>query len=290
MGEKFHGKEKILDLIFEVSGIFIMSLGIHCFLVPANIAPGGVSGMAILIQYLWGLPIGLMSFVINVPIFILSWRYLGKKYTMQSLGAVLLSSVILDYVVTPWVPMYTGERFLGSLFGGIFVGAGLGLVFLRGFSTGGTDAISFLLQRRFPHMPIGRTLMLIDGLVLAISVLVFHNIEAGLFGVVALFAQTKLIDSIVYGSEHGQMLLIVSEKNMEIKDKILVDVDRGATILKAVGAYTMEEKDVLLCAARKSQFGQIKRIVREIDPNAFFIVSEVSQILGEGFKPVSNDL
>ncbi|WP_418746509.1 YitT family protein [Frisingicoccus sp.] len=290
MGEKFHGKEKILDLIFEVSGIFIMSLGIHCFLVPANIAPGGVSGMAILIQYLWGLPIGLMSFVINVPIFILSWRYLGKKYTMQSLGAVLLSSVILDYVVTPWVPMYTGERFLGSLFGGIFVGAGLGLVFLRGFSTGGTDAISFLLQRKFPHMPIGRTLMLIDGLVLAISVLVFHNIEAGLFGVVALFAQTKLIDSIVYGSEHGQMLLIVSEKNMEIKDKILVDVDRGATILKAVGAYTMEEKDVLLCAARKSQFGQIKRIVREIDPNAFFIVSEVSQILGEGFKPVSNDL
>lgn len=290
MGEKFHGKEKILDLIFEVGGIFIMSLGIHCFLVPANIAPGGVSGMAILIQYLWGLPIGLMSFVINVPIFILSWRYLGKKYTMQSLGAVLLSSVILDYVVTPWVPMYTGERFLGSLFGGIFVGAGLGLVFLRGFSTGGTDAISFLLQRRFPHMPIGRTLMLIDGLVLAISVLVFHNIEAGLFGIVALFAQTKLIDSIVYGSEHGQMLLIVSEKNMEIKDKILVDVDRGATILKAVGAYTMEEKDVLLCAARKSQFGQIKRIVREIDPNAFFIVSEVSQILGEGFKPVSNDL
>ena len=246
--------------------------------------------MAILIQYLWGLPIGLMSFVINVPIFILSWRYLGKKYTMQSFSAVLLSTVILDYVVTPWLPMYTGERFLGSLFGGIFVGAGLGLVFLRGFSTGGTDAISFLLQRKFPHMPIGRTLMLIDGLILAISVLVFHNIEAGLFGVVALFAQTKLIDSIVYGSEHGQMLLIVSEKNMEIKDKILIDVDRGATILKAVGAYTMEEKDVLLCAARKSQFSQIKRIVREIDPNAFFIVSEVSQILGEGFKPVSNDL
>jgi len=290
MGEKFQGREKLLDLLFEVSGIFIMSVGIHCFLVPANIAPGGVSGMAILIQYLWGLPIGLMSFVINVPIFILSWRYLGKRYTMQSFSAVLLSTVILDYVVTPWLPMYTGERFLGSLFGGIFVGAGLGLVFLRGFSTGGTDAISFLLQRKFPHMPIGRTLMLIDGLILAISVLVFHNIEAGLFGVVALFAQTKLIDSIVYGSEHGQMLLIVSEKNMEIKDKILIDVDRGATILKAVGAYTMEEKDVLLCAARKSQFSQIKRIVREIDPNAFFVVSEVSQILGEGFKPVSNDL
>ena len=290
MGEKFQGKEKLLDLIFEVSGILNMSIGIHCFLVPANIAPGRVSGVAILIQYLWGLPIGLMSFVINVPIFILSWQYLGKKYTMQSFSAVLLSTVILDYVVTPWTPMYTGERFLGSLFGGIFVGAGLGLVFLRGFSTGGTDAISFLLQRKFPHMPIGRTLMLIDGLILAISVLVFHNIEAGLFGVVALFAQTKVIDSIVYGSEHGQMFLIVSDKNMEIKDKILVDVDRGATILKAVGAYTMEEKEVLLCAARKSQFGQIKRIVREVDPNAFFIVSEVSQILGEGFKSVSNDM
>lgn len=290
MGQKFEGKERALDLIFEVCGIFIMSIGIHCFLVPTNIAPGGISGVAILIQYLWGLPIGMMSFVINVPIFILSWKYLGRKYTFQSLGAVLLSTVILDYIVTPWLPMYTGERLIGSLFGGVFMGTGLGLVFLRGFSTGGTDAISFLLQLKFPHLPIGRTLMLVDGLVLVISVFVFHNIEAGLFGVVALFAQTKVIDSIVYGSEHGQMFFIVSEKNMEIKDKILVDVDRGATILKAVGAYTMEEKEVLLCAARKSQFGQIKRIVREVDPNAFFIVSEVSQILGEGFKSVYGDM
>ena len=268
MGQKFQGKERVLDLIFEVGGIFIMSIGIHCFLVPANIAPGGISGVAILIQYLWGLPIGMMTFVINVPIFVLSWRYLGRKYTLQSFGAVLLSTVILDYIVTPWLPMYTGERLIGSLFGGVFMGTGLGLVFLRGFSTGGTDAISFLLQLKFPHLPIGRALMMVDGLVLAISVFVFHNIEAGLFGVVALFAQTKVIDSIVYGSEHGQMFLIVSDKNMEIKDKILVDVDRGATILKAVGAYTMEERAVLLCAARKSQFGQIKRIVREVDPNA----------------------
>ena len=290
MEQKFQGKERVLDLIFEVGGIFIMSIGIHCFLVPANIAPGGISGVAILIQYLWGLPIGMMTFVINVPIFVLSWRYLGRKYTLQSFGAVLLSTVILDYIVTPWLPMYTGERLIGSLFGGVFMGTGLGLVFLRGFSTGGTDAISFLLQLKFPHLPIGRALMMVDGLVLAISVFVFHNIEAGLFGVVALFAQTKVIDSIVYGSEHGQMFLIVSDKNMEIKDKILVDVDRGATILKAVGAYTMEERAVLLCAARKSQFGQIKPIVREVDPNAFFIVSEVSQILGEGFKPVSNDM
>ena len=142
--------------------------------------------------------------------------------------------------------MYTGERLIGSLFGGVFMGTGLGLVFLRGFSTGGTDAISFLLQLKFPYLPIGRALMMVDGFVLAISVFVFHNIEAGLFGVVALFAQTKVIDSIVYGSEHGQMFLIVSDKHMEIKDKILVDVDRGATILKAVGAYTMEERAVLL--------------------------------------------
>lgn len=104
MEQKFQGKERVLDLIFEVGGIFIMSIGIHCFLVPANIAPGGISGVAILIQYLWGLPIGMMTFVINVPIFVLSWRYLGRKYTLQSFGAVLLSTVILDYIVTPWLP------------------------------------------------------------------------------------------------------------------------------------------------------------------------------------------
>ena len=178
---------------------------------------------------------------------------------------------------------------LGTLYGGILAGAGLGLVFSRGFSTGGTDAICFLLQLKFPQIPIGKMLMLVDGLVLASSVLVFHNIEAGLFGVVALFCQTKVIDSIVYGSEHGQMFFIVSEKNMAIKDRILGEVDRGATLLKAVGAYTMEEKEVLLCAASKSQFAQIKRIVKEIDPDAFFIVTEVSQILGEGFKSVMDD-
>ena len=131
--------------------------------------------------------------------------------------------------------------------------------------------------------------MLVDGLVLAFSVLVFRNIEAGLFGVIALFFQTKVIDSIVYGSEHGQMFLLFSDKNKEITERIFTDIDRGATILKGVGAYTMKEREVLLCAARKSEFGQIKRIVREIDPDAFFIVSEVSQILGEGFKPVSVD-
>ena len=128
MEQKFQGRERVLDLIFEVGGIFIMSVGIHCFLVPANIAPGGISGVAILIQYLWGLPIGMMTFVINVPIFALSWRYLGRKYTLQSFGAVLLSTVILDYIVTPWLPMYTGERLIGSLFGGVFMGTGLGPV------------------------------------------------------------------------------------------------------------------------------------------------------------------
>ena len=273
MEKTYRGKERLIDLIFEFSGIFIMSVGVQ----------------GILVRYLWGMPIGLSTFLMNVPIFILSWRYLGRKYTLQSFGAVLLNSVILDYVVTPWLPMYMGERLLGSVFGGIFVGAGLGLIFLRGFSTGGTDAISFLLQVKFPHIPIGRTLMLVDGLVLAFSVLVFRNIEAGLFGVIALFFQTKVIDSIVYGSEHGQMFLIFSDKNKEITERIFTDIDRGATILKGVGAYTMKEREVLLCAARKSEFGQIKRIVREIDPDAFFIVSEVSQILGEGFKPVSGD-
>ena len=282
-------KERVLDLFFEIAGLFIMSIGIHSFIVPANIAPGGVSGIAIMIQYLWGAPIGFMTLLMNIPIFLLSWKRLGKKYTLQSLGAVLLSSVILDYVVTPWFPVYTGERLLGTLYGGILAGARLGLVFSRGFSTGGTDAICFLLQLKFPQIPIGKMLMLVDGLVLASSVLVFHNIEAGLFGVVALFCQTKVIDSIVYGSEHGQMFFIVSEKNMAIKDRILGEVDRGATLLKAVGAYTMEEKEVLLCAASKSQFAQIKRIVKEIDPDAFFIVTEVSQILGEGFKSVMDD-
>lgn len=289
MHKKIKNREKILDVIYEIGGLFIMAVGIHCFLSPANIAPGGVSGMAIMANYVWKFPIGFMTVLINIPIFLLSWKRLGRKYTLQSLSAVLLSGVILDYIVVPWLPVYMGDRLLGTLFGGICAGGGLGLVLSRGFSTGGTDALCFLLQLKFPHIPLGKLLMLVDGLVVVTSVFVFRNIEAGLFGVIALFCQTKVIDSIVYGSEHGQMVLIFSNKNTEIKDRIFAEIDRGVTLLKAVGAYTMEDRDVLLCAASKSQFASIKRIVKQIDPDAFFIASEVSQILGEGFKPVSED-
>ena len=182
-----------LDILGDVVGSFFLAVGIHCFSEPAQIAPGGVSGLAILINYLSELPIGLLTFLINIPLVLLSFRFLGKGFTLKTLKTIVISTVMLDFIIAPLIPVYMGDRLLSSIFGGVLMGLGLGLVFLRGSTTGGTDILSFLIQRKFPHIPIGQALMVIDVAILLLSILIFGNFEAGMFGVVALFVQTKVI-------------------------------------------------------------------------------------------------
>lgn len=265
----------------------MLAVGVYCFAEQADIAPGGISGIAILLKYLFNLPIGVMTFVINVPILYLGFRYLGKRFTLRSLITLAISSVILDFVVTPFFPQYTGDRMLASIFGGVCMGAGLGVIFLRGSTTAGTDIISCLLERRFPHIQIGTALMLVDCAILGASILVFRNLESGLFGLIALFCQTKVIDGIVYGLDKGRQVLIISPKNEEIAARIISEMERSATFLEARGAYRGQESPVLLCVLRLQEYHQLKTLVHEVDPDAFLVVSETAQILGEGFKPIN---
>lgn len=276
-----------LDILADIVGSFFLSIGIHCFSEPAQIAPGGVSGLAILINYLSELPIGLLTFFINIPLVLLSFRFLGKGFTLKTLKTIVISTIMLDFIVAPFVPIYMGDRLLSSIFGGVLMGLGLGFVFLRGSTTGGTDILSFLIQRKFPHIPIGQALMVIDAVILLLSILVFGNFEAGMFGVVALFVQTKVIDGIVYGEEKGNLVFIISTKHHEIAKRIIEDLERSATLLSGYGAYSHKEMETLVCAVRKPQFAALKKIVHQVDENAFVIVTEASQILGEGFHPLS---
>lgn len=283
-------KEFLINLLCDIVASFIMAIGIYCFLEQADIAPGGISGVAIMLKYLFGLPIGIMTLVINIPLILLAWKYLGHTFTKKTLVTLVISSLILDYVVTPFFPQYSGDRLLGSVFGGLFMGAGLAIVFLRGSTTAGTDIISYLLEKKFPHISIGRLLMFIDCIILAASVAVFGNIESGLFGVVALFCQTKAIDGIIYGMDRGHTVTIMSPKNQEIARRILTEMDRGSTFLHGWGAYSGKDTQVLFCVIRAREYHNLKSIVAEIDPNAFLVVQEASQILGEGFKPMEKEL
>lgn len=277
------GRETAIDLLSDAAGSLSMSVGIYCFVEQAGTAPGGVSGIAIMLKYLLGLPVGTMILLINIPLLYLSWRYMGKRMTMKTLRTLLVNSIMLDGVVTPFFPAYAGDRMLASIFGGLCIGAGLAVIFLRGSTTAGTDIICHMLAMKYPHVSIGRMIMLTDCLVIGLSMLVYGSIEAGLFGVVALFCQTRVIDGLVYGRDKGRTVMVMSGSTHRIARRVIAELEHGATFFEGKGAYTGEKQDILYVVVRIPEFYQLKKIVYEEDPRAFLVVAEASQIVGEGF-------
>jgi uncharacterized membrane-anchored protein YitT (DUF2179 family) len=187
----------------------------------------------------------------------------------------------------PLLPTYVGNPILAAIFGGVCSGAGLGLVFMRGSTTGGTDIGCRLLQLRYPHMPVGKLILVLDAFVLILSAFVYNNIETLLYGMISIFTATQVIDKVLYGMDSGRMLLVMSDHNREIADQIIARVGRGVTFLQGEGAYSGQQRQVLLCAVRDPQYHRIKAIVNEVDPNAFLIAAEASEILGYGFNPLN---
>ena len=279
-----------LDFGADVLGSLLFAIGIVSFTEPANIAPGGVSGIAIILNYLWDvLPIGGLSIAITVPLMILSFKYLGRRASVKTICSLIISSLMIDWIAAPFFPVYSGDRLLGAVFGGVFMGAGLALIFLRGSTTGGTEIVSNLMRLRWPHISMGRAILFVDCAVIAASIVVFGNLESGMYGIISLFCTTKVIDTIVYGFDQGNMVTVVSDQYEEISRRILEEIDRGVTLLHGKGAYTGQEKEVLICAVRKSEFSRLKSIVREVDHSAFVVTTEAGEIFGEGFKPVNKD-
>lgn len=178
---------------------------------------------------------------------------------------------------------------LAALYGGVLSGIGLGLIFLRGSTTGGTDIASRLLKIKWPYIPMGRMMMLVDAVIIVASIIAFKSVDSGLYAMIQLFVSSKVIDMILYGSDTGKMILVVSDKNAEIATAIMSDLDRGVTMLKGRGFYTGAERDVLLCAVRRQQTPTVRSIVRKADPTAFIIMCEAGDVIGEGFKPITKD-
>ncbi|MBQ2792362.1 MAG: YitT family protein [Oscillospiraceae bacterium] len=281
-------KNILIDCLYDVLGSLLYGIGIICFTAPNHVAPGGVSGIATLVNYVTDLPIGLVNFCINVPLVIIGFIVLGKAFTAKTFKSVIIMSFVLDYVVIHF-PLYTGDVLLASLFGGVAMGAGLALVFMRGSTTGGTDILAKLIQLKAPHVPIGRMLLILDCFVLLAAAVVYGNIDASLFGLIAMFASAQVMDNILYGLENGKMVHIVSVKNDEIAKDIIAHLNRSATILKSHGAYSGAETDTIMVVVRKTEYFKLKTLVHSHDPNAFMIVTEAGEIIGEGWKPIDKD-
>ena len=278
-------RRALLDWALYLAGSALYALSVNVFTAPNQIAPGGVTGAATLLNYLFRLPIGTMILVINLPLFAASWRRLGRGFTLRTGAVTVLVSVIID-ATAPFIPAFHGEKILTAVFGGVLAGAGLGLIYMRGATTGGSEIIARLLERRLHHIPIGRLILLVDAVVVAASALVYRNLESALFAMVLIFVSTSLMDMLIYGGDAGKMLLVMSRQEQTIADAIMAEMHRGVTMLNATGAYTGGQRRVLLCAVRRSEMYQLRTLVERIDPDAFMIVVSTDEVLGEGFKQI----
>jgi len=277
-------REYGVDSAYFLAGSALFALSVNMFSVPGNIAQGGVTGVAIVLHYLYSrLPVGTMIFVLNIPLFLIAFKRLGRVFIIKTLIATALLSVLID-AASPFVPPYHGDRLLAALYGGVLSGTGLAIVFLRGGTTGGTDIVAKLINRRSPHLSVGRIFLLSDGFVVALSALVFWSLESALYSLVFIFVSSRVVDALLYGADRGRLMMIVSRRGGDIARDILRKMERGVTTLEGEGAYTGERQSVLLCAVRLPEVARLHSIAAEIDPGAFLVALDAGEIVGEGFK------
>lgn len=277
----------LLDLLLIAVGSFIFAASVNIFTAPNNIAPGGLTGLATMINYLSNgtLPIGITILVLNAPIFIWALAATGFRFLAKTVLATVVSSLAID-LTAGWMPEYHGDMLLITVFGGLLSGVGLSLIFVRGATTGGTDLVANLLGKYIRHLSMGRLLLIVDMAVVVLSAFVYRNFESPLYAAIVIFITSRVVDAVLYGTNSGtgKMMFIISPKNEEIARCIMDQVERGVTELKSRGCYTGQEGGVLLCAVRRPEVHRTRDIIYTIDPSAFVIVGEAGEITGEGFR------
>lgn len=278
----------IVDIIIILFASAVYSLGVHCFISPNNIAPGGVTGIAIILSAIVPVKVGTLIFVFNVPLMILGFIFLNKTTMIKTVISVAAITVLTD-LLGEFVPTYSaegGKGIMAALFGGALMGIGLGLNYQREGTSGGTDIIIKMIQRQSPDLKIGALTAVLDIFVVGLGMLVYGDINVVLFAVVAIFVQSKFIDFLVYGTQESRFLMIFSERSREIAQKLLAQ-NRGVTLFKAEGAYSGTERQVIVTAVHRTAYSKVKRTVREVDPKAFVITTSAGEVFGEGFSQLT---
>lgn len=288
--ENFKLKTFLVDNIFYIAGSFLYSFGVMLFAKPNQIAQSGITGIALIINYIEPkLSIAILSFVLNIPLILLAWFFIGKRFTLKTLWVTAVLSGVLELaevlIAKGIVPVYTGNELLASLFCGVMCGAGLALVLVRGATSGGTDIIGRLLKKLVPHIPIGRMIFVCDAVVVVAAAIVFRSVESAMYAAIMIFVSSQVMDAILYGTGNGKMLYIFSKHGEEIAKTITEKSRRGATIFEGKGAYTGEKQELVICVARSSEIPKIRKWVKEIDPESFAVIAEANEILGKGFSP-----
>lgn len=270
------------EYLYITLGCVVMALGMNLFMVPNKIAAGGLSGIGIVLFHLFNFPVGVSVLIMNIPLFLVSWKLLGTSFGVKTLFATIALSVAID--VTAFLEPLTDDLFLSVLFGGGAVGAGLGLILRKDATTGGTDLGARIVHKLIPFLSVGQLLLIIDAVVVILAAAVFQHYELALYASVAIFITARIVDYVVVGINYSKAAYVISHQSGRISSRVLNELNRGVTELKGRGMFTGMDRPVLMCVLKSRDIPHMKKIVQEEDPEAFIFISDVREVLGEGFS------
>lgn len=273
-----------MKITYLIIGCIICALSYSVFLIPHQIVPGGVTGIAMLLHFLYHSPVGIVAIILNIPLFIVAVKALGIIFGFRSLIAIFFTNLLIDFFIySVKLTTPTQNTILAALYGGLLLGLGLGLIFRGEASTGGTDIVGQILNR-YTNMSVGMWIMIVDFIVITLAGIITNSIELALLGYLALFLSSKIIDLVLEGMDYARAAFVISEKHTEIVDEIYDKLKRGVTILEGRSSYTKQERPVIMCVITKRETALFKSLIKNIDDKAFVILTDVFEVLGQGFR------
>ena len=281
---KSKGKELAIDIVVDIVGNMLIAIGVYNFAANSGFPVAGISGIALIFYHLFGLPIGVMTVVLNVPIILLCYKLLGKEFLLRSLKTMIIAWPLMD-IVAPMLPVYSGDRMLSAICVGVFSGLGYALIYLRNSSTGGADFIIMSIRALKPHLSIGKIAFITDVVIVGLGGVLFGDTDSIIYGLILTYILSTVVDKVMYGIDAGKMTLVVTDHSKEVAEKIDELTARGCTFLRGVGSYSGEEKMVVMCACSNKEMHKVQKAVKEVDNRAFLIMMESNEVRGEGFKP-----
>lgn len=279
----------VVKYLIIVVGSLIFAASFQFFLYPNSIVSGGVTGIAQIINRLTGLPVGVLSIIMNVPLFIIAWRHFGLDFIVSSFVAMTLFSVFVDVFAVLNIAV-TDDAMLASIIGGVIKGIGLGMIYYVGSTTGGIDIVVRLARRRYPHINFGTLMLVMDAVIVAAYAFIFKIYDSAMYSLICMFVMSKVVDLVLYGLDNSSICYIISEHSEDIVKEITFgELHRGVTLLSGEGAYTHEKRPVVMCVIKRPQIAAIRRLVRTLDPNAFLIVTDAKNVFGKGFDSINDN-
>lgn len=280
---KYTIRDVVIDLIYTVIGTALVGFALSMFTVPNDIAPGGVSGLATALAYITPIRVSVWTLMMNIPLMFAAWKRLGPRSIFFTLIATLLLSFFIE-IGARYFPQYTSDTLVASLMGGVVTGLGMGMLFIRGVSTGGTDLLALILKKFLPNLPTGTLLMFVDATVVVIAAIIFRDFDVAIYSAITIYVCSKVIDTLTQGVDYAKVIYTVTQHGEEVARALNENTDRGSTLIPAFGGFTGEGKQIVMTVTRRSVVAQTLRLIRQADPKSFTFVMDSTEVHGEGFK------